>query len=123
MKKLLALLLLPLSAVAADATVTWTHPTQYTSGAPLALEAIRETTVQYGTCTTATTPTFGTLTKETIVPGPAATVKLTGIAAGTYCFRARTTDTAGLVSAWSTVVSKAIVEVKPKAPTGVVVTQ
>lgn len=110
------------SARAADATVSWTHPTQYTDGTAFTVDKIKESLVQYGTCTTATTPTFGTLTADAVVPAPAATVKLTGITAGTYCFRVRTVDTNSQVSSWSIVVQKAVVEVKPKAPTTVIVT-
>ena len=123
LRKLLPLLLLlPLSALGAEVNVTWVHPTQYSDNSALPLEAIRDTTVQYGTCTTATTPTFGTLTRETIVPGPARTVLFSAVAPATYCFRARTTDAQARVSNWSAVVKKAVVDIKPKAPTTLTVT-
>ena len=114
-------LLIALPAGAADVKVSWTNPTQYSDGTALALDNIKDTRVQYGTCTTATTPTFGTLTGEKYVPGPEATMTFTGVAAGTYCFRAQTTDLQSRVSSWSVVVSKPIVEIKPKAPTSVVI--
>jgi hypothetical protein len=110
------------TAHAADATVSWTHPTQYTDGTALPIDKIRETAVQFGTCTTATPPGFGTLTRETIVPAPAATVKLTAVAAGTYCFRAKTVDVNTQAGAWSAVVQKAVVDVKPRPPTALGVT-
>ena len=109
------------AANAADVKVSWTHPTQYSDGTVLALENIKDTRVQYGSCTTATTPTFGTLAVEKYVLAPAALHTFTTVAAGTYCFRAQTTDLQGRISPWSVVVSKPIVEIKPKAPTSVVI--
>lgn len=112
-------------AQAADAAVSWTHPTQYTDGSALPLASIKETVVQYGTCVAAVAPatavTFGTLKLETLVAAPDATVRLTGIVAATYCFRAATRDTQLRTSSWSSLVQKAVVEIKPKAPATVVV--
>ena len=111
-------LLVVFSANAADVKVSWTHPTQYSDGTALPLESIKDTRVQYGTCATTA---FGTLTAEKYVAAPAATWTFTAVAAGTYCFRAQTTDLQGRISPWSVVVSKSIVEIKPKAPTSVVI--
>jgi len=118
---LLLVLVLFSVARAAEVNVSWTHPTQYTDNTALGVANLKETQVQYGTCTTATTPTFNVLTAEVVVPAPAATVKLLAVSPGTYCFRARVTDLQLRVSNWSVVVSKAIVEIKPKAPTTVVI--
>lgn len=119
----LILLFISPSIFAADVNVSWVYPTTYTTGAPMPIEEAKEIAIQYGTCTTATVPTFGTLTKEVIVPAPATTTKLTGVVAGTYCWRLKLTDTLLRVSAWTTVISKVIVETKPKAPINVVVIQ
>jgi len=108
-------------AQAADVKVSWSHPTQYTDNTPLALENIKETQVQYGTCTTATTPTFGTLTAEQVAAAPLTTITFTAVVPGKFCFRARTVDLQLRASAWTAAVAKTVVDIKPKVPTGVVV--
>lgn len=82
---------------AADATLTWTHPTQRVDGTSLPLASIKETQIDWAPCATGNTfPTTATGTKA--VPAPATTTTVTGLVYGTWCFRARTVDVGNLVS-------------------------
>ena len=90
------LLLLSFSGplLAANVTVSWTHPTQFTDGSALALNQIASTRVEYGSCAGTA---FGTVAGQVTVPAPATTTTISGFAPGTHCFRAytRTTVAAG----------------------------
>ena len=108
----LALLLLAGSAFAGQAVVTWTNPTTRTDGSALTAAQIGSTEVEYGTCSGTA---FGTPTGAQSVTGAATTLTVTNLAAGTWCFRARTVDTGSNHSAWSAVVSK-VVPVAPPSP-------
>lgn len=77
-------------ADAADASLTWTHPTQRTDNSALALADIKETEIQYAPCAAGNTwPATGTPASK-VVTAPAAATTITGLAYGTWCFRART---------------------------------
>ena len=106
-------LLLSGEARAEDATLNWTHPTQRENNVALALAEIRETQVDWGLCSGTSFPATPAGTKA--VPAPATTTVITGLAYGTWCFRARTVDTGGLTSVNTSVVSKVILA-PPKPP-------
>lgn len=102
------------AAHAADATLTWQHPTQREDNSALALSEIRETQIDWGRCATGNTfPATPAGTKA--VPAPATTTVVTGLDYGTWCFRARSVDTAGLVSNNSGTVWKQYIA-PPKPP-------
>lgn len=93
----LSTLMLTVAAYANTADVSWTHPTQRTDNTALAIADIKETQVDWAKCTASNTfPTSVDGTK--VVPAPAATTSIGPLAYGTWCFRARTVDTAGRVS-------------------------
>jgi hypothetical protein len=93
----LVFVLLGRSVHAADATLTWTHPTQRVDNTPITLADIRETQLDWGVCGVGNTfPATPAGTKA--VPAPGTTTVVTGLAYGTWCFRARSVDTGGLVS-------------------------
>lgn len=101
------LLLAPALVLGADATVRWSHPTARENGVPLALSEIRETQIDYGQC--AAGGVFPATPAGTqVVPAPATTAVVTNLGYGTWCFRGRTADTGGLVSANSSVAQKVI---------------
>lgn len=94
--------------------VTWTNPTTRTDGSALTAAQIGSTEVEYGTCSGTA---FGTPTGAQSVTGAATTLTVTNLAAGTWCFRARTVDTGSNHSAWSAVVSKVVPVAPPSPPT------
>ena len=115
MRTLLLLALLPLTALAASVTVTWTHPTQNTDGTALALANIASTRVEHGTCSGTA---FGTKAGEAVVPAPATTTTF-DLGPGTHCFRAYTKTVAavgGLESSPSGVASKVVPFPPPNPP-------
>lgn len=117
----LAIALLPLSALAANVEVTWTHPTAFVDGTPMALGQIASTTVEYGTCVGTA---FGVKVGEKVVAAPTASTTLTGFTPGLHCFRAASTATAaagGGTSAFSAAASKTIPWPNPNPPTIVTV--
>lgn len=102
------------TAYAADANITWSHPTQRVDNTALPLSDIKETQIDYATCTAGTFPATPLGTKT--VAAPAASAVISGLGYGVWCFRARTVDTSGLQSENSTVVSKQYLA-PPKPPT------
>lgn len=91
MRKLILLLCLAaLPAMAADVSVNWTHPSQFTDGTSLSVSQIASSRVEYGSCAGAA---FGVKAGERVVPAPTATTTIT-LPPGTYCFRAYTLTTA-----------------------------
>ena len=112
---LLALLVLSFSGplLAANAELTWTHPTQRVDNSPLAIADIAATRLNWGACGSA-------LASTTDVPAPAVTYTVTGLAYGTWCFVARTVDKTGLVSDPTGQVQK-IILAPPKPPAFTVV--
>lgn len=104
-------------ADAADATVTWTHPTAFSDGSALSLAQIASTRIEYGTCAGAA---FGTAAGSVTVPAPAASGVVPNLTPGTWCFRAftRTTTAAGgLESGPSNVAQRVIAFPPPNPPT------
>jgi len=102
-------------ADAADANVTWTHPTQRIDSTPLPLTEIKETQVDYAQCTAGALTFPATPVGTVKVPAPATNTIVTGLGYGTWCFRARTVDTGGLMSDNSGQISKTVLA-PPKPP-------
>lgn len=117
-KGLMALFLLAGSALAGEAVVTWTNPTTRTNGAALPSTEIGSTQVEWGTCSGTA---FGTTSGTQSATGAATTLTITNLAAGTYCFRARTVDTLNGYSLWSSIASKVVPLAPPNPPTIVTV--
>lgn len=93
----LATLFLTVGAYANTADITWTHPTQRVDGTALPITEIKETQIDWAKC--AVNNTFPTTVEGTrAVPAPATTTSIGPLTYGTWCFRARTIDTAGRVS-------------------------
>ena len=118
MKRILAavLALTASGALAADLTVTWTHPTAFADGSPLALSQIASTRIEYGTCSGTA---FGTASGSITVPAPAASGVVTNLTPGTWCFRAFTRTTAaagGQESSASNVAQRTIAFPPPNPP-------
>lgn len=94
---ILWLLLTIPKAFAADAQLSWTHPTQREDGTALPLAEIKETQIDWAACAAGNVfPPTPAGTKA--VAAPATSTTVTGLTYGTWCFRARTVDTANLVS-------------------------
>ena len=103
-------------ANAADVTLTWTHPTAFTDGTPLTPAMLANTRIEFGSCAGAA---FGTKTGEVNLAPSFLTTTITGLAPGTWCFRAYSKTTAlygGLESAPTGVVSKVIPFPAPNPP-------
>lgn len=104
-------------AHAADATVSWTNPTQNTDNSAIPATgpgSLTGTRVEYGTCAGTA---FGTKAGEVIVTAPATSATITGLSdAATYCFRAFSRNTFNAESAASNVVSKVMPTPTPKPP-------
>jgi hypothetical protein len=117
MRRLAALLLLaPMAAWAGQAVVSWANPTSRTDGAALAASEIAGTRVQWSQCTS--TGAFGTVAGEQTTTGTATSTTVLNLAAGNWCFRAFTRDTAGLESMASAVASKIVPSsAAPRPPT------
>jgi len=71
-------------AAGTSANLSWTHPTTYIDGTPLALADIGSTVITWRR--TAGGPVVATLT----VPAPAAATTVTGLVCGDFVFTART---------------------------------
>jgi hypothetical protein len=108
-----ALFLLAGSAFAGQAVVTWTNPTTRTDGSALTSAQIGSTEVEYGTCSGTA---FGTVTGTSATTGAGTSLTISNLAPGTYCFRARTHDTANNVSDWSSIASKVVPVAPPNPP-------
>jgi hypothetical protein len=100
---LVAGLLLSRAARAGEAEVTWTHPTQYVDGTALPISQIARTEIEYGICNGLNSGFMATPAPVIVsVTAPAAARTITGLAAGTWCFRARTVSTLNTTpSAWT----------------------
>jgi len=72
------------NAAGTTANLSWTHPTTYIDGTPLALADIGSTVITWRR--TATGPVVATLT----VPAPATTAAVQGLVCGNFVFTART---------------------------------
>ena len=102
-------------AMAGDATVTYTLPTQREDGTALPVSEIRHVLIEAGTCSAPNV--FGTKEAEKLVAPPATTTTITTPGYGDKCYRAFTVDTGGRVSASSPVRTKAFT-VPPPSPPG-----
>ena len=96
--------LLPFTALAGTATVSWQEVTERTDGTPVTISDYR---IYYGTAAdtmTAVQPVSGT------------SYRFEGLSAATWYFAATAVDDDGLESAWSAVVSKEITGTTVPAP-------
>lgn len=103
-------------ARAGDAVLTWTLATQDTDGKAIPASgptSLASTRVEWGTCNGSA---FGTAVGQQTVPTPATTYTVTGLTAGTWCFRAYSRTVAGLESAPTNVVTKTILQSPPQPP-------
>lgn len=81
------------AAFAATANLTWTHPTQRVDNTSLALSEIKETEIEYGTCTGTAEPFGISPIGSKVFPvgtTPTQSGQVTSLAYGKWCFRART---------------------------------
>lgn len=106
------------SAMAATATLTWTHPTQNTDGSIIPATgngSIAQTRVEWGSCNS--TGGFGVKESEVVVPYPESTTTINNFLGGeTVCFRAYSKNTYGVESNASAVVVKVFDAPKPRPP-------
>lgn len=110
--------LLTLPAWPATLNVSWSHPTEFTDGSPLAVSQIQHTRIEYGDCSAP--GVWGTKQGETTVVPPATSVQITVSGWGNKCVRGYTRATAaagGLESAASNVAYKLVPVPQPKPPT------
>ena len=101
---------------AGDAALTWTLATANTAGSAIPASgptSLASTRVEWGTCSGSN---FGTASGQQIVATPATTYTITGLAAGTWCFRAYSRTVAGLESAPTNAVTKTILQAPPQPP-------
>lgn len=101
---------------AGDAVLTWTLATQNTDGTAIPASgptSLASTRVEWGTCSGSN---FGTASGQQTVATPATTYTITGLAAGTWCFRAYSRTVAGLESAPTNAVTKTILQAPPQPP-------
>lgn len=104
------------SASAATVELSWTHPTSFVDGTPLAIGQIDSTRIEVGTCSAPSV--FGTKQGEKVVAAPAASTTLT-VNPGTWCYRAYSKATAaagGGESVASGVVTGAVPWPNPNPP-------
>lgn len=103
-------------ANAGDAVLTWTLATANTDGSAIPASgptSLAATRVEWGTCSGSN---FGTASGQQTVATPATTYTITGLAAGTWCFRAYSRTVAGLESAPTNAVTKTILQAPPQPP-------
>ena len=103
------------AAKAADATLTWTNPTQRVDGTALPIAELREVQIDYAKCL-AGNVFPGTVDGTRAFASPATTGVIPALAYGMWCFRARVVDTGGLASANTGTVFKQYVA-PPNPPT------
>jgi hypothetical protein len=90
-------------------TISWVAPTQRTDGTALPLSQLSGFRVDWGTCTTATPPAFGTQIGTATTTMNTDTEYSTGVLSpATYCVRVYANATDGTVSASSNIASKTI---------------
>lgn len=116
------------SAHAADATVTWTAPTNNTDGSPIPAtgdSALASYLIEWGACSTAagvTPQVLGTVRGNLSVNAPATSAVITGLTAATvYCLRMYATNVAAAKSAASGTVRYWVPAAAPGAPSNVTV--
>lgn len=114
----LALAMFSVPAFAKAANVSWVNATQNTDGTPIPAtgdEALKHTEIQWGLCDAAglfpATPAGSHIVLE-----PTIADLVSGLNAGTWCFRARHQNFGGVNSNFSATVQKIITIGKPKPP-------
>lgn len=113
---LISLLGAAIQAYAADATVSWTHPTQYTDNSTIPAGVLTATEIRYGICNATKTGFLASPAPVTVsVAYPGTTRTITGLGAGAWCFQARSLAGASNPSDWTGYAFKDIVLV-PKPP-------
>lgn len=112
------LMLMPLSAWAGEAVLTWTNSSMRIDGSPLASSEIAATLIEYGLCADGKVPASP---QTATAQGSAMTLTIQDLGAGAWCFQASTRDTDGLTSAPSNVASKTIVPAAPAPPSNLTV--
>lgn len=113
-----AALLFSCRSEAASGDLSWTNPTTYTDGTPIAAGAITSSDVAYGLCNAGKTAIAGTPT-VVAVPGAATAKSVTGLTNGSWCFQVRT-NVGASASDYTAVVAKDVV-LKPNPPSGLTV--
>lgn len=107
-------------ALAATHSVTWSKADTNTDGTPIPAtgEGSITTTVEYGTCNGAE---FGTKIADVVTASAGTGVMTPNLAPGTYCFRAKHTNTYGVDSDWTPTAQLVEVAPKPNPPRGLTV--
>lgn len=101
---------------AADATVEWNHPTQYTDNTTIPAGVLTATEIRYGICNATRTGFLASPAPVTVsVPYPTATRTISGLGNGSWCFQARSLAGPSNPSDWTGYAFKDIVLV-PKPP-------
>lgn len=103
-------------AFGADATLTWTAPTQNTDNSAIPATgagSLVSSRVEWGSCIGSA---FGTKAGEATVPAPAVTYTVTDLAPATWCFQVFARNTYGRESLPSLAVSKIVLPPTPKPP-------
>lgn len=103
-------------AVAGEAQLSWTFPTQNTDGTTIPASgdgSLTDTVIEWGSCSGGA---FDVKAGEFAVSVPTNTYTVPNLAPATHCFRAKVTNTYGVVSDWSGTVNKVIAPPKPNPP-------
>lgn len=109
-------LLLPATAWANTATLSWTPPTQYEDGSAIGSGEIKSYKIYYGT------KQGGPYNFIATVPGANNTVTIENLTNGTWYFVATTVSSQDAESTTTPEVSKVVnVIKKPRAPTGFII--
>ena len=98
-------------AEAADATLSWSLPTEYTDGSPIGPGELRETVAVWKLCASSDAPA------STTFAYPAKTGTVSGLTPGEWCFRVAAVSTLGAQSDWSNEAVKTVLPPTPKPPT------
>jgi hypothetical protein len=117
MRYFLILLLFATSAMAGEAQLSWTQPTQNTDGSTIPASGTGRLTgnrVEWGTCVGTA---FGTKAGEQAFTTPTAAYTVLNLTPGAWCFRAYASTTYG-ESGPSAVAAKVIAAPMPNPPTG-----
>lgn len=107
-------------AWAAVHSSSWTKATTNTDGSAIPATGAGSitTTVEYGTCNG---QGFGTRIADVIAGTSSSTAPTPNLGPGTYCFRAKHTNTYGVDSDWSQVAQLIEAPPKPNPPTGLTI--
>ena len=120
MRYFLILLLFATSAMAGEAQLSWTQPTQNTDGSAIPASGTGRLTgnrVEWGTCSGTA---FGTKAGEQVFATPTTAYTVPNLAPGTWCFRAYASTTYG-ESGPTNAVQKVIAPPMPNPPSGLTV--